>query len=112
MDRLKLLLDLNNTIVSNLELRELLRVICGSVRQMMHCDSVSVNLPDPETAELKVYALDFPGARGFLREGLLRPADSLSGKVFRTGQPSTLLRDPAFSHRGHEASPYEEEGLN
>jgi len=111
-DRLKLLLDLNNTIVSNLELRELLRVICGSVRQMMHCDSVSVNLPDPETAELKVYALDFPGARGFLREGLLRPADSLSGKVFRTGQPSTLLRDPAFSHRGPEASPYEEEGLN
>src|SRR5438105_891869 len=52
-DRLKLLLDLNNTIVSNLELRELLRVICGSVRQMMHCDSVSVNLPDPEKLYLE-----------------------------------------------------------
>ena len=111
-DRLNLLLNLNNSIVSNLELRELMRVISNSVRQMMHCDLVSVNLPDPETGELKVYALDFPGAKGFIREGLLRPADSLSGRVFRTGQPSTLLRDPSRLHTGAETSPYEEEGLN
>ena len=111
-DRLKLLLDLNNTIVSNLELRELLRVIAGTVRLMMHCDSVLVNLPDPETGELKVYALDFPGAKGFLHEGLLRPADSLSGKVFRTGQPATLQRDSALLQTDSEATPYEEEGLH
>src|ERR1700730_15795485 len=76
-DRLKLLLDLNNAIVSNLELRDLLRVISGSVRQVMQCDSVGVNLPDPETGELRLYALDFPGTKGFLREELLRPTDSL-----------------------------------
>jgi formate hydrogenlyase transcriptional activator len=109
-DRLKLLLNLNNTIVSNLELRELLRVISATVRQMMHCDAASVNLPDPETGELKVYALDFPGAKGFLKEGLLRPADSLSGQVFRTGQAATLLR--GATHSAPETNPYEEEGLN
>jgi formate hydrogenlyase transcriptional activator len=89
-DRLKLLLDLNNSMVSKLELRDLLRVISASVRRMMLCDCVGVNLPDPETGELKLYALDFPDAKGFLREGALRPPDSLAAKVFRTGQPSTF----------------------
>lgn len=42
-DRLALLLDLNNSIVSNLELRDLLRDISASVRRLMQCDSVGVN---------------------------------------------------------------------
>jgi len=37
-EHLKLLLDLNNNIVSNLELRDLLRAISASVRHMMKCD--------------------------------------------------------------------------
>jgi formate hydrogenlyase transcriptional activator len=110
-DRLKLLLDLNNTIVSNLELRDLLRDLSASVRHMMQCDSVGVNLPDPETGELKLYALDFPGAKGFLREELLRPADSLPGRVFRTGQPLTLRCDAALPTPEVEANLYEGEGL-
>ena len=89
-DRLKLLLDLNNSMISKLELRDLLRVISASVRRMMLCDCVGVNLPDPETGELKLYALDFPDAKGFLREGALRPPDSLAAKVHNTGQPSTF----------------------
>jgi formate hydrogenlyase transcriptional activator len=89
-DRLKLLLDLNNTMVSKLELRDLLRVISASVRQMMQCDCVSVNLPDPETGELRLYALDFPDAKGFLQEGMLHAPGSLAARVFSTGQPSTF----------------------
>jgi len=89
-DRLKLLLDLNNSMVSKLELRDLLRVISASVRRVMLCDSVGVNLPDPETGELKLYALDFPGAKGFLREGMSHPPDSPPARVFSTGQPSTF----------------------
>src|SRR6267154_2345611 len=89
-NRLKLLLDLNNNIVSKLELRDLLRVISASVRRMMQCDSVGVNLPDPESGELKLYALDFPGAKGLLREGMLHPPGSLPARVFSTGQPSTF----------------------
>src|SRR4051794_31148189 len=44
-DRLKLLLELNNTIASNLELRDLLRAISASLRPVMHCDGVAVALP-------------------------------------------------------------------
>jgi formate hydrogenlyase transcriptional activator len=89
-DRLKLLLDLNNSLVSNLELRDLLREISASVRQLMQCDSVGVNLPDPEIGELKLFALDFPGAKGFMREGMLRPPVSLAGRAFSTGEPLTF----------------------
>ena len=41
-ERLKLLLDLTNTLVSNLECRDLLRVVSASIRQVMRCDIVGV----------------------------------------------------------------------
>ena len=62
--RLKLLLDLTNRINSNLDLREVLRAIAASVRQVMHCDAVGVSLPDSESGKFRLYALDFPGERG------------------------------------------------
>ena len=45
-DRLKLVLDLSNSLVSNLELRDLLRAISASVRRVMRCEAVGVVLPD------------------------------------------------------------------
>lgn len=111
-NRLALLLDLNNRIVSNLELRELLREISASVRRLMQCDSVGVNLPDPETKELKLYALDFPGAKGFLREGMLRPPGSFPARVFSTGQPLTFSPgNGALSNPEADVNLYKEEGL-
>ena len=111
-DRLKLLLDLNNSIVSKLELRELLRVISASVRRVMQCDSVGVNLPDPETGELRLYALDFPGAKGFLREGMAHPLDSLPARVFSTGQPAVFRsRNGAEADTDAGVNLFEDEGL-
>jgi formate hydrogenlyase transcriptional activator len=111
-DRLKLLLDLNNSIVSKLELRDLLRVISASVRRVMLCDSVGVNLPDPETGQLKLYALDFPGAKGFLHEGMLHSPTSLPLRVFSTGQPSTFsLGKGAQPNPGADMNLYNDEGL-
>src|SRR5882762_6681350 len=57
-ERLKLLLDLTNHIVSNLDLRDLLRAISASVRRVMKCDAVGVLLPDSEGSQLRVYAQD------------------------------------------------------
>src|SRR6266567_5126568 len=70
-DRLKLLLEVNNTIVSNLELRDLLRAISGSLRSVMQCDGVGIALPDRESGQLRVYALDFPGSKGSAQEETL-----------------------------------------
>src|SRR5439155_8004167 len=70
-DRLKLLLEVNNTIVSNLELRDLLRAISASIRSVMQCDGVGVALADREGKHLQVYAFDFPSNDGQILEGLL-----------------------------------------
>jgi formate hydrogenlyase transcriptional activator len=87
-DRLKLLLELTNQVVSNLELREMLRALAASVRRVMECDVVSIRLPDSEGNQLQIHALDFPESKGFLKEETVIPIEgSLSGSVFRTGTP-------------------------
>jgi len=96
-DRLKLLLELNNTMVSNLELRDLLRAISASLRSLMQCDGVGVALPDPESKHLQVYALDFPNNRGTIREDIRIATDdnSLTARVYRTAQPLSVIEgDP------------------
>src|ERR1700681_830236 len=70
-DRLKLLLDMTNTLVSNLELRDLLRAVSASIRQDMHCDVVGIWLPDRERCQLRQLALDFPESKGFATEDLV-----------------------------------------
>jgi formate hydrogenlyase transcriptional activator len=87
-DRLKLLLDMTNALVSNLEPRDLLRAISASIRQDMHCDVVGVWMPDAERRHLQQLVMDFPESRGAMKEDLLRPIDGPEiGTVFQTGQP-------------------------
>src|SRR6267378_4750680 len=86
-DRLKLLLDITNTLVSNLECRDLLRAISASIRQVMRCDVVGVWVPDREQRQMRQLALDFPESKGFVREDLLNPVErSEIGRVFTTGE--------------------------
>src|SRR5258708_19027720 len=54
-DRLQLLLDVTNQVVSNLELRDLLRAISASVRRVMQSDLLSVCLPDSEVNRLQTF---------------------------------------------------------
>src|SRR5216684_3751235 len=87
-ERLKLLLDLTNALVSNLECRDLLRTVSASIRQVMRCDTVGVWLPDVEQIHLRQLAMDFPESKGFVREDLLHPIEgSLLGEVFKAGKP-------------------------
>ena len=41
-DRLALLLDLTNRVVSKLDLRDVLREICANIRRVMECDAVGI----------------------------------------------------------------------
>ena len=72
-DQLKLILDLTNQVVSNLELHDLLHAASGSVRRVMRCDAAAVMLADPEGTHLRVHALDYPDSRGVFTEGALVP---------------------------------------
>ncbi|HEY1527573.1 MAG TPA: sigma 54-interacting transcriptional regulator [Candidatus Angelobacter sp.] len=95
-DRLKLILDLTNQVVSNLELSELLHAVSASVRRVMACDAAAVMLPDEDGKHLRVHALDYPDSRGIFTEGALVPIEgSMPGNAFQTGKPIVINRlDP------------------
>jgi formate hydrogenlyase transcriptional activator len=96
-DQLKLILDLNNQVVSNLEFHELLHVTSSSVRQVMHCDAAAVMLADAEGKHLRIHALDFPESRGIFSEGSLIPIEgTIPGNAFLNKKPIVVNRlDPA-----------------
>jgi formate hydrogenlyase transcriptional activator len=90
-ERLQLLLDVTNQIVSSLELRDLLHAISHDVRRVMQCDYAGLSLPEPDKKQLRLYAFDFPGGKGFLQEDLVYPIEGApSGTAFRTMKPLTL----------------------
>jgi formate hydrogenlyase transcriptional activator len=87
-DRLELLLDLTNSVVSNLDLRDVLRAVSASIRRVMRCDGVGVALPELESDRLRLFAFDFPAAKGIVQEGLLPPGeDTYPLTSLRTGRP-------------------------
>lgn len=63
-DQLKLILDLTNQVVSNLEFNDLLHAASASVRRVMRCDAAAVMLADKAGTQLRVHALDYPDSRG------------------------------------------------
>ena len=91
-ERLQLLLHVTNQVVSNLELREVMRAVSREIRRVMRCDYAGLSLPDSQDKEkLRLYALDFPEGKGFLKEEMVYSIDrSPSGTAFRTMKPSTL----------------------
>ena len=95
-DRLKLILDLSNQVVSNLEFHDLLVAASTSVRRVMHCDAAAIMLADPGGTQLRVHALDFPESRGIFTEGGTVPIEgSMPGDSFKSGKPIVVNRlDP------------------
>lgn len=87
--RLQLLLKLTNSITANLHLDEVLRAIAANIREMMHCDAATISLPDAEPGVFRSHAVDFPGSKGFLREGqlIVLGDDSPPRRAFDTLKP-------------------------
>jgi formate hydrogenlyase transcriptional activator len=86
-ERVGLLLELTNHVVSNLEFRDLLRAVVASTRRVMGCDGVGITLPDSDNTHLRIYALDFSFKDESRQEQSLVPMDEdISGEVFRTGK--------------------------
>ena len=97
-DQLKLILDLNNQVVSNLEFREFLRVTSSSVRKVMQCDAAAVMLGDADGKNLLIHALDFPESRGIFTEGSVVPVEgTMPGDRVQDGKGDR--REPARPRR-------------
>jgi formate hydrogenlyase transcriptional activator len=86
-DRLRLLLEITNSLTSRLDLRLVVDALSANLFSVMHCDVSALLLPDSESGTLRVTILHNPDARGPFREGSLVPMNSsISGQVLRTAK--------------------------
>lgn len=85
--RLQFLLSLANRVTSNLDLRDILRTISASIRDLVMCDGAAVLLEDQKNEKLRVYALDFPGNKGIIREELLLSPEGPGAAAIQSLKP-------------------------
>ncbi len=87
-DRLSLLLNITNTIVSRHDLRELIRIISSNVRGKFSHDLMGLSIYDAELNQLRTYMYDFLDNKPFIEDGYLIPLEgSFTGMTFSTGKP-------------------------
>ncbi len=86
-DRLRLLLEITNSLTSRLDLRQVVDALSTNLFKVMQCDVSALLLPNSESGALRVTILHNPDARGPFREGSLVPMNSsISGQVLRTAK--------------------------
>jgi formate hydrogenlyase transcriptional activator len=87
-ERSELLLEMNNVLVSNLNLQELLSAVSVCVKRVIPHDLVGLGLYDKGTKQLRLAAMDFPANDDFFVEGEIIPLEgNPAGVAFTTGQP-------------------------
>ena len=85
-DRLRLLLDVNNLLVSRLDYPELLRTLSESMQRVVKHDSASVALLDRNTGHLRLQALTYTAGPRVVEPDIVLTLDgSAAGVTFRTG---------------------------
>ena len=91
-DRLQLLLDVNNALVSNLDRRALFSAISACLRRVVSHDYTSLAVYDAERKAFDMWAIEFEG-KGLIKEHMLVPvAGSPAGVAFTTGEPRRFER--------------------
>ncbi len=68
-DRLKLLLEINNHLVSKLDINDLFRSTSASIRNYFHNDFTGFWLLDKKSNRVECVVLDFPSGKGFVATG-------------------------------------------
>jgi formate hydrogenlyase transcriptional activator len=112
-DRIRLLLEINNAVVSHLDLKEVVKTVSASLREIMPHDAAGIALYEPGQNQLREYTnVAYKNVDAF-REGDTIPIEGTpAGQVFLTGEPLLIRRpNPAkyptdrYSQHPGEGSP-------
>jgi len=104
-DRLQLLLEVNNAVVSNLELPDVFAAISAFCRDRLHHEYTSLVLIDrDEPARLRIQALDFPSGKGLIREEMTVPLVEVpANEAIRLRRP-VRFNSETLRHMGTEGA--------
>ena len=67
-DRLRLLLEVNNNVISHLELSDLFQAVSSALRNCFHHEYTGLWLFEEGSARLRCVGMDFPSTRGFIEK--------------------------------------------
>jgi len=99
-DRCQLLLEINHTLVSNLNLRELISAISSCLRRVLPHDVAGLALYDPSINKFRATAMDFPDHNdAFIEDDIIELEGTLSGRAFTTRLPVVIGRADLSSDR-------------
>lgn len=101
-ERERLMLEINNAVVSQLDLRELVRVISSCLGEALGINAVGLSLYEPETACFRVYYYDLPDTIPPMDSGATIPAEGSIGGLALT------LAKPILINRASEAVAFPE----
>ncbi|MBO0725544.1 MAG: sigma 54-interacting transcriptional regulator [Blastocatellia bacterium] len=79
-DRSRLLLEVNNAVVSILDLKQLLQTVSVRLRETLHHDFAILALYEEETKNLRVHALDSTRGWAYLEENEVVPISETAGE--------------------------------
>jgi formate hydrogenlyase transcriptional activator len=92
-DRFQLMLEINNAVVSHLDLKALVKTISASLRDIMPHDAAGIALYEPEFNHLREYTNVFYTDVAAFRVGDTIPLEGTpAGQVFVTGEPLLVKR--------------------
>src|SRR5215471_2019115 len=87
-DRFRVLLEVNNVLISSRELPELFPGIVSCLERVIHHDYTSLALLDPPTKTLRIYAFYFPSNQNIFKPDTIVPLENTpAGRAIATGQP-------------------------
>jgi formate hydrogenlyase transcriptional activator len=95
-DRSQLLLEITHTLVSNLNLRELLSAISACLRRVVPHDAAGLALYDQSISKLRLTAMDFPEHEDvFIEDEIVELDGTDAGRAFTTRLPVISRSAPA-----------------
>ncbi len=94
LERERLMLEINNAVVTQLDLRELARVTAARLREVLQHDMTGISLYDPATNQIRTYMFDLPAdTLPPIPEGTPVPLEgTFGGMAFLSGQPVFMNR--------------------
>ena len=110
-DSLKVLLDLNNAIASELDLKQLIPTISGLLRKAVDHHYISLTLWDEDAGTLRRHGLMFAGGTGTLQDGAIVPPGAPPFAAFYSGETAVTRWADVLAIGGELLEVMEAEGL-
>ncbi len=110
-DRLRLLLEVNNNVISHLELGDLFQAVSSALRACFHHEYTGLWLFEEGTSRLRCVGMDFPSTRGFIER--IQSTDLTPEEVadVRARLPRLITQSDIAQLPAQFASPAREENL-